>query len=84
MSFELPKKEIALEELEKKFADKREITLKDLKEMKERGITTEKFLNYLGAKYNYLFHGSRSKLSLDEKLKSSWWKEIFASDNPAI
>lgn len=56
------------------------ITLEDLRELKEQGITTEQFLNHVSAKCNYLFHGSQENIDV---LKSHQGK-VFASDTAAI
>lgn len=58
------------------------ITLEALKELKERGITTEKFLDYLCQQHGVLLHGSIHEIS-DDKLKSRWNK-VFASNKSAI
>lgn len=60
----------------------KKISLDALRELKERGITTEKFLNYLCQKKGVLLHGSIHEIS-DDKLKSRWNK-IFASNKSAI
>jgi len=84
-SFEKPKtQDELLERYDMKFTDKQDITLTDLQEMKEKGVTTEMLLNFLEKKYNYLFHGSRNDIPFTEKLLSSEKGKIFASSNPAI
>jgi hypothetical protein len=76
--------ENTLEHFEKVFREKEDITLQDLAEMKQRGISTEKFLNYLHKKYGYLFHGSRSDISIGDKIKSLSRDVVFASSDPSI
>ncbi|MEK7463687.1 MAG: hypothetical protein AAB610_01000 [Patescibacteria group bacterium] len=66
------------------FSDKEEITLEDLSKLKEQGITTENFLDYLSEKYNFLFHGSRNNLSFSEQITSQGRGVLFASSDPAI
>ena len=60
----------------------RKISLENLKEMKERGITTEQFLDYLCQKHGFLLHGSIHEIA-DSELKSRW-KKIFATNKSAI
>lgn len=60
----------------------KKISLDALKALKERGITTEKFLDYLCQKHGKLLHGSIHKI-LDNKLRSSLHK-IFTSNKSAI
>lgn len=60
----------------------KKISLENLKELKEKGITTEKFLDFICQKYGMLLHGSVNDIT-DEKLKSHHGK-IFASDKSAI
>lgn len=73
-----------LEQYDTEFSDKQNITPADLSEMKEKGISTEMFLDFLGKKYRYLFHGSRNDISLSEQIKSSEGGKVFASSSPAI
>jgi hypothetical protein len=65
----------------KRFLNKKEITIEDLKEMKESGISLESYLEYLKEKYNYLFHGSRNDISSEDGIKGD---VIFSSSNPAV
>jgi hypothetical protein len=60
----------------------RKISLDDLKELKERGITTEHFLDYLCQNHGLLLHGSIHEIQGD-KLKSQD-KKIFAANKSAI
>ncbi len=60
----------------------KKISLDALRELKEKGITTEKFLDYLCQQHGVLLHGSIHEISGD-KLKSSRNK-IFASNKAAI
>ena len=60
----------------------KKISLENLQELKEEGITTENFLDYLCQEHKLLLHGSIHKISGD-KLKSSK-KKIFASNKAAI
>ncbi len=84
MTVEMPSfREKPMEEFEKKFSNEKEVSLNDLEQMKERGITTEEFLNFLAKKHGYLFHGSQSELAIEEKLVSKEGK-LYAADNPAI
>ena len=73
-----------LEQYDAEFSDKQDITLTDLSEMKERGISTEMFLDFLGNKYDYLFHGSRNDIPFSEQIKSPEEGKIFTSSSPAI
>ncbi len=72
-----------LEHFDAKFIDKQEITREDVAEMKDRGITVEKFLGFIGKNYGYLFHGSRMEIPFTDTLQTSGGK-VFASSNPAI
>lgn len=58
------------------------ISVEALRELKEKGITTEQFLDYLCQNHGALLHGSIHEIS-DDKLKSRWNK-IFASNKSAI
>jgi hypothetical protein len=80
---EITTKEL-LERYNERFADKKDITLKDLSEMKESGISTEMFLEFLQEKYDYLFHGSRNEISFADGVKPLKDGVIFASDNPSV
>lgn len=76
-----------MENFYKKFSDAdnnnvKKISLEQLRELKEKGITTEKFLDYLCQKKGLLLHGSTHEIA-DDKLKSSW-KKIFSSNKSAI
>jgi hypothetical protein len=72
-----------LEQFDAKFADKRTITRTDTREMKEKGITIEAFLSYVGKKHMYLFHGSRVDIPFTDTLHTNGGK-VIASSNPAI
>jgi|TARA_Y100000310_G_scaffold172499_1_gene172610 hypothetical protein len=83
----LPTLEEVMEGFYKKFSETSEqgvkkISLKQLRELKEKGITTENFLDYLCQKQGVLLHGSINEIG-DDKLKSGW-KKIFASNKSAI
>jgi len=56
------------------------ISLEKLQELKEKGITTEQFLDHVSSRCNYLFHGSQEDI---DSLTSNNGK-IFASDTAAI
>lgn len=73
-----------LEQYDTEFSDKQDITLADLFEMKEKGISTEMLLDFLGNKYGYLFHGSRNDIPFSEQIESSEGGKVFASSSPAI
>jgi len=73
-----------LEQYDAKFVDKQDISLEDLTEMKEKGISTEMFLSFLEKRHDYLFHGSRNNIPFTENLRSSEEGKVFASSNPAI
>lgn len=60
----------------------KKISLEALRELKERGITTEKFLDYLCQQHGVLLHGSIYEIS-DDKLRSRLNK-VFASNKSAI
>jgi hypothetical protein len=79
-----PSEEHVLEHFEKLFREKEDITLQDLSKMKKLGISTEKFLTYLHKKHKILFHGSRAKISIGDKIKSISRDVVFASSDPAI
>lgn len=72
-----------LEQYNITFLSKQDITLEDLVEMKKKGISTEMFLDFLGQKNNYLFHGSRNDIPFAEQITSPSGN-IFATDEPAI
>ncbi|NCA94011.1 MAG: hypothetical protein EOM84_02405 [Sphingobacteriia bacterium] len=83
----LPTQEEVMEGFYKKFSETSEqgvkiILLEQLRELKEKGITTENFLDYLCQKQGVLLHGSINEMG-DDKLKSGW-KKIFASNKAAI
>jgi hypothetical protein len=85
--FENSEREKIMEEFYRKFFDTqvdrvRKISLDDLKELKEKGITTEQFLDYLCQSHGFLLHGSIYDIK-DNKLKSSGNK-VYASDKAAI
>jgi hypothetical protein len=60
----------------------RKISLDNLKELKEEGITTEHFLDYLCQNHGFLLHGSIHEIQ-DDKLKSHY-KKIFVANKSAI
>ncbi len=74
----------SLEYFDKIFEEKDDITLEDLSIMKEAGITTEQFLNYLREIKGVLFHGSRANIPLDSKINSGSREKVYASSDPAI
>ena len=77
--------EVLLEQFDIKFTDKQEITLSYSAEMKSKGISTEMFLNFIGKRYGYLFHGSRNEIPFGEKIISKSGRgTIFASSDSAI
>lgn len=81
-----PKPEM-METFYKKFSESggegvKKISLEQLQELKEEGITTENFLDYLCQKNGLLLHGSIHEIA-DDRLKSDW-KKIFASNKSAI
>lgn len=83
----LPTPEEVMESFYKKFFDTPEkgikrITLEQLRELKEKGITTENFLDYLCQKYGLLLHGSIHEIN-GNKLKANL-KKIFAANKSAI
>lgn len=83
----LPEQEVLMENFYRKFLennnqDIKKITLEQLRELKEQGISTEKFLDYLCQNKGILLHGSVEKIN-DNKLKSDQ-KEIFASNKSAV
>ncbi|MFA6251927.1 MAG: hypothetical protein WCX74_00755 [Candidatus Paceibacterota bacterium] len=58
------------------------ISLNNLKELKEKGINTEQFLDYLCSNYGYLLHGSTNEIQGKElKLQNS---KVFATNKSAI
>jgi hypothetical protein len=65
------------------FADKKEITLDDLREMKEQGVTLEQYLGILKSKRGCFFHGSPTKIGLEQGIRPAKEK-IFATDEPAV
>jgi hypothetical protein len=75
-----------IEDFCKKYLNKEEgetkITLEQLKELKEKGITTERFLDHLYQKYGLLMHGSIQEIK-DGQLKSKNNK-VFGSNKSAI
>lgn len=83
----LPTQEELMESFYKKFFDTPEqgikrITLEQLRELKEQGITTESFLDYLCQKHGVLLHGSIIEIN-SNKLKANLGK-IFAANKSAI
>jgi len=83
----LPTHDEMMEDFYKKFSESSEkgiqrISLEQLRELKEKGITTENFLDYLCQKHGQLLHGSIYEI-VDGKLKSGR-KNIFASNKSAI
>lgn len=83
----LPTPEEVMESFYKKFFDNPEkevkrITLEQLQELKEQGITTENFLDYLCKTKGILLHGSIHEIN-EGKLKSDSGK-IFAANKSAI
>lgn len=83
----LPTQEEVMEDFYKKFSESggdgvKKISLEQLRELKEKGITTESFLDYLCQKEEVLLHGSINEIS-DDKLRSGH-KNIFASNKAAI
>lgn len=60
----------------------KKITLEMLRNIKEKGITTENFLDYICKKNGLLMHGSIENIS-DDKLKSEE-QRIYASNKSAI
>jgi len=73
-----------LEQYDTKFSDKQEITLDDLAEMKNRGVSTEMFLDYLIKKHNCLLHGSRDRIPLEEGIVSSGREKIYATNDASV
>ncbi len=63
-------------------SENKRISLEALAELKEKGITTENFLDYICQKHGKLLHGSIHEIS-EGKLKSNQGK-IFASNKSAI
>lgn len=60
----------------------KKISLENLRELKEKEVTTEDFLNFLGQRDNILLHGSISQIDgdkLEQRVNS-----VFATDNPAV
>lgn len=76
-------REKLLTDYDKKFADTTEISLQDLREMKEHDISVEEFLDFLIKKHGYLLHGSREKISAQKGLRANLHK-IYATDRAAI
>jgi hypothetical protein len=62
--------------------DTKKISIEQLRKLKENGITTEKFLDYICKSNGLLLHGSIHEIA-DDKLRSSQGK-IFASNKSAI
>lgn len=60
----------------------RKVSLESLKELKEKGIATEQFLDYLCQNHGFLLHGSIHEIEGDH-LKSQY-KKIFAANKSAI
>src|SRR3989339_1931679 len=59
------------------------ISLEQSKELKNSGITIEKFLNYLNRKYGYLFHGSRKNIPIDGEINSQK-QEVYATSEGSV
>lgn len=83
----LPTPEELMESFYKKFFDTPEqgvkrVSLTQLSELKEQGITTEKFLDYLCQQHGLLLHGSIHEIN-GNKLKASL-RKIFAANKSAI
>ncbi len=79
--------ELKMEEFYKKHFEEgeegaRRISLEELRELKEIGITTERFLDHLCQNHGVLLHGSIHEVP-DDKLRSRRNK-IFASNKSAI
>ncbi len=77
----------AMEDFYHKFFDVEErsikkVSLDNLRELKEKGISTEQFLDYLCRNHGFLLHGSIKEIK-DDVLKSGQ-KKIFASNKSAI
>lgn len=77
-----------MENFYKKYFQPREgkplkVSLEDLKELKEAGIATEDFLDFLCQKHGVLLHGSIHEIS-GNKLKSPRRRIIFATNKAAI
>ena len=67
-----PRPEEMMETFYKKFSETGEnsvkkISLEQLRELKEKGITTENFLDYLCQKNGLLLHGSIHEIADDER-----------------
>jgi hypothetical protein len=60
----------------------RRISLENLQELKEKGVSTEQFLDYLCQNHGYLLHGSLSEIQGDKLVSEVG--EIFASNKSAI
>ncbi len=58
------------------------ISLGKLKELKEKGVSTEQFLDYLCQNHGFLLHGSIREIQ-GNKLESRY-KKIFVSNKSAI
>ncbi|MFH1178190.1 MAG: hypothetical protein V1711_00480 [bacterium] len=69
-------------QLEQKQTGDKRVSLNELMKLKEKGITTEKFLDYICKKYKKLLHGSIREI-VDEKLKSEHNK-IFTTNKSAV
>ena len=83
----LPTSEELMDDFYKKFSESGEkdvkiISLEQLKELKEKNITTEGFLNYICEKKRMLLHGSINEIT-NGTLKSNEGK-IFATDKSAV
>ena len=84
---QIPTQEKIMENFYKNFSetnkgDVKKISLNQLKELKEKGITTEKFLDYLCQKHSLLLHGSIREKK-EGKLRAKH-KKFFASNKSAI
>jgi hypothetical protein len=77
----LEKQSANFEYFEEQFKNKKELSLEDLKEMKESGITLENYLNYLHKTKGYLFHGSRTDIPLEEEITGDI---VYASSKPEV
>jgi len=88
---QLDKKFISQEKLLEKFYEKffennknvEIISLEQMRGLKEKGINTELFLDYLCQKHNLLLHGSTHKL-LGEELIPNREGKIFASNKAVV
>lgn len=84
---EVANKQEIIEEYLKKFLESlqegvKKITLDDLGELKELGVTTEQFLDCLCSSRNFLLHGSTKEI-IESKLRPQGGR-VFASNRAAI